>query len=81
MASFLKVVLGGALVGYILYAFPVVEILKLFFLIVVIPILLMVGLGLISEGTYNAFAGGWNGWLRDLKAKQAAYAAEFRMNQ
>ena len=71
-----KVLLGIGGVYLISTKTPILEILNLFFYIVMVPIGLMMSIGLISSGAVQAFSNGWGTMITDVKQKVEAKAAE-----
>jgi len=54
-----KLIIGAVGVGLIAKYTPIVELLSLFFYVCMVPILLMMSLGLVSSGSYEALRGGF----------------------
>lgn len=71
-----KVILGAAGVYLISTKTPILEILNLFFYVVMIPIGLMVSIGLISTGSLQAFSQNWGNMMNDVKSKIETRAQE-----
>ena len=71
-----KVILGVAGVYLISTKTPILEILNLFFYIVMIPIGLMVSIGLISTGSLQVFSQNWGNMMNDVKSKIETRAQE-----
>ncbi len=49
----LKILVGSGLLAVLWYFTPLLDILKLFFIIVIIPLATVAAIGLITDGTYN----------------------------
>ena len=71
-----KVLLGAGGIYLITTKTPILEILNLFFYIVMVPIGLMMSIGLISSGSVQAFSRGWGNMISDVKHKVEAKAQE-----
>jgi hypothetical protein len=71
MKGFLKVAVGAAVMGVILYKFPIMEIATLFFYVVFIPLVFLSGIGLIGSGVVDLTAGTFNQF-QDTLRKQVA---------
>jgi len=71
-----KIILGTAGIYLIATKTPILEILNLFFFIVMVPIGLMMSIGLISSGSVQAFSNGWGNMMTDVKEKIEKKASE-----
>jgi len=69
LAWWAKILLGAAGIYLISTKTPILEILNLFFYIVMVPIGLLMSIGLISSGSVQAFSRGWGNMLNDVKNK------------
>ena len=64
-----KLIIGAVGVGVIAKYTPIVELLSLFFYVCMVPLLLMMSLGLLSSGSYEALRGGWNKTSAEIKRR------------
>lgn len=72
VSSITKMLVGGGLVGLILWKTPIADLLYLFAMVVVVPLSLFAGTGLIGQGTFEAFKGGLDEWRARGKAQEPA---------
>lgn len=73
MKALMKILLGAVGIGVIVKFTPILDILYLFFMIVCIPVILLYSIGLISDGTYEAFAGQGNNLFQTLRDRVDAH--------
>jgi hypothetical protein len=64
-----KLIIGAVGIGLIAKYTPIVELLSLFFYICMVPILLMMSLGLLSSGSYEALRGGWKKTTEEIRRR------------
>jgi len=64
-----KLIIGAVGVGLIAKYTPIVELLSLFFYVCMVPVLLMMSLGLLSSGSYEALRGGWQKTTEEIRRR------------
>ena len=81
MNPFIKIVVGAAILVFIVaFVDPLLQILQLFFSIVLIPLMLIASLLMVSEGTFQAWKNGIGlNWPEKLRARVDEYRAKFDM--
>lgn len=74
-----KIILGGLVVLIIISTTHILDLLEVFFTIVLIPVLFLVGIEMIGMGTYEAIREGFSRKvIKNLQDKINAYREEFR---
>lgn len=69
---------GLSIVAWMLYTFKIMEILSLFFTLVVVPVLFLASLAMGGTGLYSAVSRNWNAGMDAIQERAAEKAAEMK---
>ena len=64
-------IVGISIVAWFLYSFPVMEILSLFFTLVVVPVVFLLSICMGGMGLYSVVTRSWNGSIDSIKTRVA----------
>ena len=67
---------GLSIVAWMLYTFKIMEILSLFFTLVVVPVLFLASLAMGGTGLYSAVSRNWNAGIEAIRERAAEKSAE-----